>query len=192
MRADGQRGWIGFQISKAVPFPGEAIPITISSAPPKLFLHIIQTLELDQDEQQFLLVRSSSYAVCLDSTPDTTILHYDYDRDPGNDYPMAHVQVDGASSSLAELCERTGVHLELGQLHLPVGGKRYRPSVEDLIEMLVVEGFAQARSGWREALDQHRSYYHDLQLRSVVRRDPDTATQALEWLGYTVTPPVKE
>jgi hypothetical protein len=190
LRTDGRQGWVGYQTSKAAPFPGEAIPVTVSASPPKLFLHIIQTLELDKEGGLFLVVRSSSYGVCLDPSLETTVVHFDYDRAPGNAYPLAHVQVAGESSALGELCERTGSDLSLGQLHLPVGGKRYRPSVEDVVEMLVVEGLAQPRDDkWLHVLEEHRERWHALQLKSVVRRDPEVAAEELDRLGYGVSRP---
>jgi hypothetical protein len=37
-----------------------------------------------------------------------------------------------------------------------MAGRRYRPTLEDFIEFLVLEGLAEARSGWRDVLDAGR------------------------------------
>lgn len=40
-----------------------------------------------------------------------------------------------------------------GRLHFTVGGKRFRPCLEDVIEMLTVEGLLSGRDGWSDAVE---------------------------------------
>lgn len=190
MQEDGEVGWVGYKITKDDPFIGEAIPVAVGRKP-RVYLHISQALELDS-EGSFLKVRASNYDLCLDPTLETVVLHYDFNREPGNPYPDAHVQVHGESVAFADLCNRTGVDMTLGRLQIPVGGRRYRPSVEDVIEMLIVEGFAEPRDErWPDILAEHRKRWHEMQLKSVVRREPEIAAEELRRQGWTVTPPLK-
>jgi hypothetical protein len=187
MQEDGQLGWVGYRISRQAPFPGEAIPITLGRRT-NCFLHVMLTLELEE-RGRFLLVRTSSYGLYLDASLDRVLFHYDYDRDPPADYPIAHVQVGGASDALERIAENLGTDLSLARLHFPVGGKRYRPSLEDVIEFLIIEGLVDARAGWKQAVEEHRARWYKIQLKSVVRRDPEVASEELQRLGYQVTPP---
>lgn len=188
LQDDGRIGWVGFRIEKRTPFPGEGIPLTISAAPAKCYLHVMQTLRLDA-EGAYLLVQRSSYGIYLESDLRTVVLHYDYDREPDNEYPLAHLQVAGDSGALNELNARVGGDTALGRLHFPVGGKRYRPSLEDIVEFLIVEGFVDARDGWKQAVDDHRRDFHRIQLMAAARRDPEAAATALSGLGYRVELP---
>jgi hypothetical protein len=69
------------------------------------------------------------------------------------------------------------------KLHFPVGGRRYRPSLEDVIEFLIVERLVDARDGWQTVLAREREAFRRLQLRAAIRRDPETTMSALKNLG---------
>jgi hypothetical protein len=53
----------------------------------------------------------------------------------------------------------------LDRLHFPVGGRRFRPILEDVIEFLIVERLARARDGWADVLSQERDRYYGIQLQ---------------------------
>jgi hypothetical protein len=73
----------------------------------------------------------------------------------------------------------------LADLHFPVGGLRYRPSLEDLVEFLIAEGLVgDFHDGWREAFDESREPYERIQLGAAVRHDPDAAYEALQASGF--------
>jgi hypothetical protein len=82
-------------------------------------------------------------------------MHYDCDRDKGDGYPEAHLHVCAEPSGWPAPCSATrGDERPFeSALHFPVGGRRYRPALEDLIEFLIVEQIAEARPG---ALGQPR------------------------------------
>lgn len=88
--------------------------------------------------------------------------------------------------------ELAGVTRSLERFHFPVGGKRYRPTVEDMVEFVVIERFAKPRPGWQAVVRQHRDDWARVQLKSVVRRDPETAAEELRRLGYEVSAPTQE
>jgi hypothetical protein len=65
----------------------------------------------------------------------------------------------------------------------------FRPTVEDVIEFLVVERIAEARDGWDRTLNASRERFHRRQLHAAVRRYPDIAAEQLREQGYRVDDP---
>jgi hypothetical protein len=178
---DGRLGWVGYEITRQVAFPGKPIPIARAGSRPRCWLYVQYTLR--QDDEGYLTVAQSTFALHLGRDLDSECLfHYDYNRDPTTQYPEAHVQVSGSSSVLATLGDRLGRQWELGQLHFPVGSRRYRPCLEDVVEFLIVEEITEGRDGWQEAVSEHRGAFHRTQLAAAVRRDPDTARRVLREL----------
>jgi hypothetical protein len=182
IREDGRIGWVGYRTGARRPYPGSGIPLALPRRRPRAFLHVMHTLMLD-DELRYLTAEQSSYGLYLAEDLSGCVFHYDYIRQPDNAYPPAHLQVEGASPDLDELFGRVGRSGRLGELHFPVGGKRFRPSLEEIVEFLVVEGLAEGRPGWEAAVEQHRAWYHRVQLRAAVRRDPEAAREALAEVG---------
>ena len=74
-------------------------------------------------------------------------------------------------------------------LHLPVGGDRFRPCLEDVIEFLVVECRFDCQGGWRAPSEAGRERWRRMQTRTAVRDSPSEAAAALRSLGYTVAAP---
>jgi hypothetical protein len=171
-------------------FTPQAVPLALTAAPPRAWLLVAYLLDLDPERQHLAVVKSEC-SLYLDEDLEEPVVRYEYARDPANDYPAAHVQVHGTSERMARLCERAGIRRELHRFHLPVGGRRYRPTVEDVIEFLVVEELVEARPGWREVVEDERGEFHRRQLLAAVRRDADTAAQALQQLGWSVSPPAQ-
>lgn len=140
--------------------------------------------ELTHDpEGEHLAVARSTVGVSAHPAGHPELFRFDYERDKGGGYPEAHIQVTGESPDLAAALARRDRRVSLGKLHFPVGGRRYRPSLEDVIEFLVVEGFVEPRPGWREVVERSRGQFQRLQLSAAVRRDPDAADRALRALA---------
>lgn len=187
---DGAKGWMGYQIHGAADLPGELIPLSLGSAA-NCYLHIIYTLTLDE-AGEYLQATKSSYGVYVGSQSldeADLLVRYDYEREPTHDYPDAHMQVKGESSAVAYLNERLDQSKTLERLHFPVGGRRYRPALEDIVEFLIAEGYVAHRDDWRDTIGYHRTTFHRRQLRAAIRQDPATAAQGLSDLGYEVQPP---
>jgi hypothetical protein len=184
---DGRLGWVGYRITQRQPFPGEPMPIALGGSKPRCWLYAQHTLR--QDDEGYLTVQKSTVALHLGSDPDSDpLFHYDYNREPATPYPEAHVQVPGASPTLKEHGQRFGREWELGQLHFPVGDRRFRPCLEDVVEFLVVEKFVEARSGWRQTINRSRAGFHRIQLAAAVRSDPQTAQETIEKLADAEPP----
>ncbi|MEH1129590.1 hypothetical protein [Micromonospora sp. CPCC 206061] len=157
---------------------------TVGTCP--CWLRIAGHLFLDSDA--YLTVAKSAYVVSA-GNPATELFHYDYERDKA-DYPDAHMQVLAGSAAWDELLIASGKKEgSLSKLHLPVGGKRYRPALEDILESLIAEEILDPKPGWERILEETRAEFRRRQLRAAIRRDPDTAVAALRNRGYTVIEP---
>ncbi|MEV1006415.1 hypothetical protein [Streptomyces sp. NPDC049881] len=78
----------------------------------------------------------------------------------------------------------------LAEMHLPVGGHRMRPVLEDVLLFLERELAIDVVPGWDKVLKRHLEDWRRLQLRSAVRDAPEEAVTVLRSLGYTVETPV--
>ncbi|MCK1794985.1 hypothetical protein MTQ01_02895 [Streptomyces sp. XM4193] len=77
----------------------------------------------------------------------------------------------------------------LSEMHLPVGGHRMRPSLEDVLLFLYREFRVNVEPNWREVVDGHLREYRRVQLRAAVRDAPEEAADVLRGLGYEVALP---
>ncbi len=180
---------IGYRASKKRPL-GEPITLTTSRAPGQLCLDVLHPLDLNESGQ-FLTTNKSTYTLKEIGTGEP-IVTYDYTRDPPNEYPAAHFHLHGESDvirGMLQRCERGSD--KPSDLHFPVGGRRFRPSLEDLIEFCVLERLVTPRGGWQEALDQSRERYRERQLQAAVRRYQTQAAEVLEREGWKVSKPVE-
>lgn len=76
------------------------------------------------------------------------------------------------------------------ELHLPVGGHRMRPALEDVLLFLKREFAIDTVDGWKAVIDEHLRSWRLTQLKTAVRDAPDSAAQVLRGLGYTVVEPL--
>ncbi len=186
MDRDG-RAVVGYQVSAANPIGGY-VPLTISRSPARLYLSVLQTLELD-DSETFLTTSKSTYT--LQEDDDTgAILTYDFVREPPNEFPEAHIHVHGESDVLSRMLLAGGRdRSKPADLHLPVGGRRFRPCLEDLIEFCILERLVTPRDGWATPLNKSRDEFLDQQLRAAVHRSPAKAAEVLRNDGWQVIEP---
>ncbi|KOU55490.1 hypothetical protein ADK56_02900 [Streptomyces sp. MMG1522] len=155
-------------LSRSRLFRTSRFPLRTARGRPEIWMEISFQLHMDL-EGEYLTVYKSFVGVFRDETTKVGLVHFDYERDKTDGYPDAHLQVQGYSEFLAELLPDR----PLAKLHFPVGGKRFRPCLEDVIEFLIVEDLAQGASGWREALKPGRERFQRKQLRAAMRRNPD-------------------
>jgi hypothetical protein len=159
------------------------IPLAFGGKAARLYLGLLFKMVAD-DRGQYPMIRSSVMYLSPDSDAAVTLLHYDYEREKPDDYPEAHLQVCATSVEWEEAMGSYGPKgRPLRKLHLPVGGRRFRPSVEDLIEFVITEQLAAGRPGWKRHVDRGRQRFEERQLRAAVRRNPDIALSVLRELG---------
>lgn len=72
-----------------------------------------------------------------------------------------------------------------------VGGDRFRPGLEDVLQMAIYEFGIDAQPQWQQAIEQSRAEYRTRQISALVCEFPDIAYQALSQNGYldSGTPP---
>ncbi|GAA3759896.1 hypothetical protein GCM10022225_51740 [Plantactinospora mayteni] len=140
------------------------------------------------DGDGYLTVKKSNFLVSA-GKPALELFHYDYERDKIG-YPDAHLQIFASGEAWDELLLASGKSGgSVSKLHLPVGGRRYRVALEDIIEALIAEDILEPQAGWKPVLERSRDDFRRRQLAAAVRRDPSTAVAELQARGYTVAAP---
>jgi hypothetical protein len=101
------------------------------------------------------------------------------------------VQINGVSAELTDALATTGqAPRPLEAFHVPVGGRRFRPTLEDFIEFLHMERLLPTlHSEWRDVIAETRGPWLELQLRAAVRNRPEVAGEQLRSMGWSVTEP---
>jgi len=185
-------GIIGRGITSSNPDP-EPIPISPSGKQAVVFLYLLYSYELDPEGVYLTMTKSTMSLYTSPQMEDARlIVGIDYARNPKNQYPGPHLHVAGERDDLDAIYlgdERKT--RKLRDLHLPVGGKRFRPTLEDLVEFMVTEEMVDPRPGWKQVVETHRAQWENTQLKAAVRRNQEAAADALSKAGWAVTPPKK-
>ncbi|MBX3311066.1 MAG: hypothetical protein KF739_11630 [Cryobacterium sp.] len=129
----------------------------------------------------------------LDRQP---LFHLDYKAEM-HSAPKAHWQFHAERGSLTHLLTLAQKHRPktvknphtLSRLHFPVGGERFRPCIEDVIQFLIEECGVDREKGWEKSVVAGREKWRRLQLRTVVRDLQEESAEILRREGWTVTPP---
>lgn len=118
------------------------------------------------------------------------ILRMEYLREPVH-VPSSHIHIHAQSGPLTLFLAKTGhkTPAAVESLHIPTGGERFRPCVEDFLEFLIAECGVEGSGDWREQIDQGRAEWRDYQARSVIRERPEVAAEVLRELGAKVELP---
>lgn len=146
----------------------------------------------------FLATDQSHVHLYYADVPDP-LLRFEYER-KSQEPPGAHVQVHAHRDEMAYLLRlsdagRPGEKFRhdrlprLSEMHLPVGGHRMRPSLEDVLLFLKREFGIDTAADWRTVIDRHLEEWRLTQLKSAVRDAPEAAAEVLRGLGYGVGAP---
>lgn len=168
--------------------PEEPVPLFIRGQR-RATLEVRLRCELDS-RGTWLAVESSG--MTLTATVDRTpVIRFEYLRKPDT-VPSAHLQLHahrGALSQLLAHSEHPKAH-DMSALHIPLGGSRFRPCLEDVIQFLAEEVKIDTLPTWREAVEIGRQSWREKQVRATVRDWQEVAAEALRDLGFTVEPPL--
>lgn len=150
---------------------------------------------------RYLRVESSSCAVYpLDRTREP-LLRYEYEREPQGRVPCAHLQVHAHRDAFTHLLGWGGPHSKrarrreergltrtpsVSEFHFPLGGPRFRPALEDVLDVLAEEFGLETGSRWPRVRDEARAAWRRTQVAASVRDAPEEAVRVLRELGYTV------
>lgn len=179
------------------------IPITCNlknGESPWIWLNVYFKVTLKN--QSYLTVDSSAMSLIIDESSRRPVFRVEFDRDRGveptdevtgvHSRNAAHVHIHGASPDLSYIHGRNGLPKvrALEEHHFPVGGRRFRPTLEDFIEFIYLEEIVlELKEGWRDVLRKHRTNWLDIQLRAAVRENPHIAVEKLIEMGYSVQSP---
>lgn len=169
--------YVGVGGFEARPRTSDWISSPASVRPSARLLVVSYRLRAD-DERNYLMVQNSVVALALDQEMTRELLHVDYERKKADDYPEAHLQVAATSAEWEDVSPDRSLH----RLHLPVGPRRFRPSLEDVIEFLAREGITSHREDWRDVVDDGRRDSQRRQLRAAIWRYPEVAKKILSEL----------
>lgn len=183
--------------------PETGVPLNVEGEP--LLTLKVNYLCTWDTPQHFLAVEKSSFEVFAGNVASgEPLFRYEYVRNTGPEIPGAHLQVHAHRDGIAHVMSRAGQGSRKGkrratagagdvprmsELHFPLGGPRYRPCLEDVLEMLVCELGVDCTARGRSALADGREGWRRQQLRAVVRDSPMEAVTVLENMGYAVEPP---
>ncbi|MDE0268391.1 MAG: hypothetical protein OXI96_05055 [Acidimicrobiaceae bacterium] len=163
---------------------------------PALLLVAKFVVEMD-GEAKHLQVASSTIGLWVDVTCGSKsprpLIRVEYDRRKEEyDRTLAHVHLHAHSPELAWIYGSSGQPaLDLHRLHFPVGGRRFRPTLEEFLLFLDREKlYTNFKMGWKPKVQESLQHWEEIQAAATVRRFPHTATHTLEKLGYTVIAPV--
>ncbi len=137
----------------------------------------------------YLAVQESAFSLrsTLDREP---LVRLEYDRS-ARTAPAAHWQLHaerGAFSHLLAHAEAKSPH-SLSSLHLPVGGARYRPCLEDFLQFLICECGVDRKDDWKGVIENGRQRWRLRQISTLVRDAPAEAARVLKELGYQIELP---
>lgn len=150
--------------------------------------------ELTSDSSgNFLAVKSSKFELQVATSPG---IRFEFERGYTS-APCAHIHYSGVAGLLSPALmqnfqDKSGNPRKKGrldELHLPVGGKRFRPSLEDFLYFVIAECGFRGKPGWETALLRRRRNWLYKQTAAAARDFPEAAAKTLRELGYTVTAP---
>ncbi|WGP07716.1 hypothetical protein QFE97_08090 [Bacillus subtilis] len=175
--------------------PSVGIPLAVGGQP-FLNLKVDYRCCLDRDGDFLAVEKSKIEVVPMAGTG--PIFRYEYDRNSGK-VPSAHMHVHahrdaftflmakaGQSTRRARLRADANAVPSLQSIHFPLGGHRFRPCLEDVLETLIEEFGVDKQEGTMAALKDGRAEWRRTQTRAVVRDDPASAIDVLRNLGYDV------
>lgn len=152
------------------------------------WLRIDILCRLDTSGGHLAVDRSKIWVVAeLDSTP---AFRFEYVLE-AQTVPHSHIHVHAERGALSHLLSRAGhgkPH-NLSSLHLPTGGRRFRPSVEDVVQFLIGDCGFDGEPDWKSAVLRTRAEWRRTQMRTAVRALPQEAANRLQAMGYTAIPP---
>lgn len=179
--------------------PNVGIPLMVSE-------NVLITLKVRfqcrwSDAGEFLTVDSSSISAFAGTSDRQPIFRYEYERG-ARTVPAAHLHVHAHRDAFTYTMAKAGMSTARGErransdqvpslqeIHFPLGGHRFRPSLEDVLEMLIDEFGVDHDESAREKLAQGRARWRLVQTRAAVRDAPATAADTLRDLGYHVELP---
>ena len=178
----------------------KGIPLTVGAVP---HVTLIIEYQCDWDSSGQYLAIASSWVQVFPGTKvnKEPLFRYEYLRKPNGNIPCAHLQVHAHRDAFTHALSAAGRNSTRGKrlgtrdpgeppalsaYHFPLGGTRFRPCLEDVLQSLQDEFGLDAAPGWEDALCQGRERWRKRQIGASVRDSPEQAARVLRELGYRV------
>ncbi|MFC0675310.1 hypothetical protein [Brachybacterium hainanense] len=169
-----------------------------------LSLDILYRCRWNEQEKYLSTVESWVKVFPGPGTRGEPLFRYEYDRETVPGLPSAHLQIHAHRDSFTHIMALAGAAgakrrspdprggtdaARLSNIHFPLGGDRFRPCLEDVLQMLKAEFDVATGPTWEATLRRRRLDYRLTQLRATVDDHPETAALEIERLGFHVTRP---
>lgn len=178
--------------------PNTGVPLRVADEP-LLTLKVAYYCSWDAPKRYIAVDHSEIKVFAGAEARGEPLFRYEYERWPRSDMAGAHLQIHAHRDGMTYVMSRAGrgsrrgraradrdVVPAMSELHFPLGGPRFRPCLEDVLEMLVAELGVDCPAEGRQALRDGRAGWRQTQLATATRDDPATAIAALRELGYAV------
>lgn len=182
--------------------PASGLVLRDGTNRPLLRLEVRYECVLD-GHRTYLAIEKAEVHVFVEPDGRSPLFRYEYVRNLRDKLPCAHIQFHGTHAELEARMADAGDSTPrakkrkngkrpvlLSDLHFPVGGPRFRPPLEDVLAMLIVEfGVKPNGHSVKKALDflaSEREQWRRTQVAVVVRDAPSKAVDTLRDLGYVV------
>jgi hypothetical protein len=179
---------LAFAVEIGTAVAGEAQTIPLLSGGEKTAELFVMIRLVADSADRYPAVSKSKFDLRVRRQP---LIRLDFDR-AMHTAPGSHWNIHAERGAVTALLTRNNPDHsgELSKLHIPVGGARMRPCIEDLLQLLVTEFRFDAVPGAQDAIDAGRVRWRRRQLAAMVRDDPEEAVRVLrDELGYGVTAP---
>jgi hypothetical protein len=199
--ADSKSGRVS--INSCIDRDGEQIvePISVSLIGRRGIPKVLFDIEFEcqwSSEFNFLAVQESSIELRLDGTRNP-LFRYDFDKHKKGENPSAYLHVHAHRDEIAWLMiqgngakprerKKRGAMPVLSSIHFPLGGERFRPCVEDVLQFCIHEFGLEVKATSRHALETGRVQWRNKQLKAAISDSPLIAVAALREYGWVVEP----
>ena len=142
------------------------IPITPMKKDAVVFLYLLHSYEPDPEGVYLTMTQTTmSLYTSAAMEDEQLIVGIDYARNPGNQFPGAHLHVAGQRDDLDAVY---------------------------LVEFMVTEEMVDPRTGWEQVVKDRRARWEAIQLKAAVRRNQEDAAAALREAGWDAITPAVE
>ena len=163
------------------------VPLHVNDAQ-LAWLRINYSCRSDSTRKYLAVDTSKLWIVSIRDRSPLIRFEYNYDTRTA---PHSHIQAHAERGTLSHLLTRTGhgrPH-DMSALHLPTGGARFRPDLEDVVQFVIAECGVDRLDDWQDAVDVRRAEWRAIQTRAAVRAMAPEAAAELREAGYTVIRP---
>lgn len=150
-------------------------------------------------ERNFLSVHDSFMELRI-ADVSNPLFRYEFAKNMQNNLPTSHLHIHAHRDEIAWLMIQGRTKRPkalnkkrkmpiLSSIHFPMGGERFRPSIEDFLEFSINEFGLSAKLGAQKALEAGRARWKRKQLHAAISDSPTEAAEALKNLGWNVIQP---